>query len=112
MPAKLSGCMVLLPSHNVVETLPLSVLEAMASGIPVIASRAGSVPEVVIDGETGLVVTPGSVDELARSIAAVLDDPLAASRRAELARERVETYYSVDRTTNGYLELFDEVMTA
>ena len=104
--------MVLLPSHNVVETLPLSVLEAMASGIPVIASRAGSVPEVVIDGETGLVVTPGSVDELARSIAAVLDDPLAASRRAELARERVETYYSVDRTTNGYLELFDEVMTA
>jgi len=104
--------MVLLPSHNVVETFPLSVLEAMASGIPVIASRAGSVPEVVIDGETGLVVTPGSVDELARSIAAVLDDPLAASRRAELARERVETYYSVDRTTNGYLELFDEVMTA
>ncbi|HET6462815.1 MAG TPA: glycosyltransferase family 4 protein, partial [Candidatus Krumholzibacteria bacterium] len=104
--------MVVLPSRDVVETLPLSVLEAMASGIPVIASRAGSVPEVVRDGETGLLVAPGSVDELARAIAAILDDPEAAIRRAELARARVETYYSVDRTATGYQQLFDQVMTA
>ncbi len=104
--------MVVLPSRDVVETLPLSVLEAMASGVPVIASRAGSVPEVVIDGETGLLVTPGSAGELSGAIAAVLDDPEAAARRAELARARVETYYSVDRTTAGYLELFDKLMKA
>jgi len=104
--------MVVLPSRDVVETLPLSVLEAMASGIPVIASRAGSVPEVVIDGKTGLLVMPGSADELAGAIAAILDHPEAAAARAELARARVETYYSVDRTTAGYQQLFDQVMTA
>jgi glycosyltransferase involved in cell wall biosynthesis len=103
---------VVLPSRNVVETLPLSVLEAMASGIPVIASRAGSVPEVVIDGETGLLIAPGNAMELAGAIAATLDDAPAAKRRAELARRRVETYYSVDRTTAGYRRLFDDVMAA
>ena len=84
----------------------------MASGIPVIASRAGSVPEVVIDGQTGLLVTPGSADELAGAMAAIFDDPEAAAGRAELARKRVETYYSVDRTTAGYQQLFEQVMTA
>jgi len=103
---------VVLPSRDVVETLPLSVLEAMASGIPVIASRAGSVPEVVIDGETGLLIAPGSAVELAGGIAATLDDPAAAERRTVFARRRVETYYSVDRTTVGYRRLFDEVMAA
>src|SRR5262249_45743151 len=102
--------MVVLPSHDVVETLPLSLLEAMACGIPVIASRVGSVPEVVSHGETGLLIEPGSAVELAAAIAATLDAPEAAKRRAELARRRVETYYSVDRTVSGYRQLFDDVM--
>lgn len=103
---------VVLPSRDVVETLPLSVLEAMASGIPVIASRVGSVPEVVKDGETGLLVAPGDAGALAGAVAATLNDRPAAFRRAALARERVETYYSVDRTTAGYERLFDDVMAA
>jgi glycosyltransferase involved in cell wall biosynthesis len=104
--------MVVLPSHGVVETLPLSVLEAMASGVPVIASRVGSVPEVVINGETGMLIPPGSVLDLAQAIAVTLDDRAAANRRAELARQRVESYYSVEKTTAGYQSLFDEVMAA
>lgn len=107
-----AGDVVVLPSRGVVETLPLSVLEAMASGIPVIASRAGSVPDIVIDGETGLLISPGSASELARAIGATLDDPVAAVRRAQFARRRVETYYSVDRTTAGYRRLFDELVAA
>jgi len=101
---------VVLPSYDVVETLPLSLLEAMACGIPVIASRVGSVPEVVADGETGLLVEPGSAGELAAAINATLEDPAAALRRAEFARRRVETYYSVDRTVSGYRRLFDDMM--
>jgi glycosyltransferase involved in cell wall biosynthesis len=84
----------------------------MASGIPVIASRVGSVPEVVQDGETGLLVAPGDAPALARAVLATLNDRPAAIRRAALARERVETYYSVDRTTAGYERLFDDVMAA
>jgi glycosyltransferase involved in cell wall biosynthesis len=101
---------VVLPSHDVVETLPLSLLEAMACGIPVIASRVGSVPEVVSDGETGLLIEPGSTVQLGAAIAATLEAPEAAKKRAELARRRVETYYSVDRTVSGYRQLFDDVM--
>jgi len=101
---------VVLPSHDVVETLPLSLLEAMACGTPVVASRVGSVPEVVSDGETGLLIAPGSAPELAAAIVATLDDRAGAQQRAELARRRVETYYSVDRTVSGYRRLFDEVM--
>jgi glycosyltransferase involved in cell wall biosynthesis len=101
-----------LPSRDVVETLPLSVLEAMASGIPVIASRAGSVPEVVIEGETGLLIKPGDAHELAEAIFSTLADRAGARRRTELARRRVETYYSLDRTAAGYERLFDELMVA
>ena len=103
---------VVLPSRAVVETLPLSVLEAMASGVPVIASRVGSVPEVVVDGETGRLVAPGDAMELARVIAATLDDAMAAGRWSREARRRVEARYSVDRTTARYEQLFDELMTA
>jgi glycosyltransferase involved in cell wall biosynthesis len=101
---------VVLPSHDVVETLPLSLLEAMACGVPVVASRVGSVAEIVVDGETGLLVAPGQAAELGVAIGATLDDRAGARRRAELARKRVETYYSLDRTTSGYRRLFDDMM--
>lgn len=101
-----------LPSRAVVETLPLSVLEAMACGVPVVASRVGSVPEVIQDGHSGRLVEPGNEDELARAIAATLDDGVASRRFADAARRRVETHYSIERTTEGYQRLFDEVMTA
>jgi glycosyltransferase involved in cell wall biosynthesis len=101
---------VVLPSYDVVETLPLSLLEAMACGIPVIASRVGSVPEVVTNGDTGILVEPGSSAELAAAIGATLEDPAAAAQRAGFARQRVAAYYSVDRTTSGYRQLFDDVM--
>jgi len=103
--------MMVLPSY-VVETLPLSVLEAMAVGVPVIATRVGSVPEVVVDGETGLLIEPGDTAALAAAMVATLDDTAAARRRGELARRRVETYYSVERTTAGYERLFDEMIAA
>jgi glycosyltransferase involved in cell wall biosynthesis len=97
---------VVLPSHDVVETLPLSLLEAMACGIPVIASRVGSVPEVVIDGETGLLITPGSVGELGAAIAATLDDAAGARRRSGLrasAWKRITRWTGRRPVTGGCL---------
>jgi glycosyltransferase involved in cell wall biosynthesis len=107
-----AGDVVVLPSLAVVETLPLSLLEAMASGIPVVASRVGSVPELVIEGETGRLVAPGDAEELARAIAATLDDADGTRRRAALARRRVEERYAIERATARYERLFDELMTA
>jgi glycosyltransferase involved in cell wall biosynthesis len=101
-----------LPSRAVVETLPLSVLEAMACGVPVVASRVGSVPEVVEDGRTGWLVEPGNPVALAQAIAATLDGGVITRRVVDAARRRVEARYSIEHTTEGYQRLFEEVMAA
>jgi glycosyltransferase involved in cell wall biosynthesis len=69
------------------ELLGLSVLEAMASGTPVICSRVGGLPEVVQDGETGFLVTPADVDELHDRLATLLADPALAARMGRAARD-------------------------
>lgn len=69
------------------ELLGLSVLEAMASGTPVVCSRLGGLPEVVRDGETGFLVTPGDVRELHDRVATLLGDRRLAARMGGLGRE-------------------------
>ncbi|MBV9174934.1 MAG: glycosyltransferase family 4 protein [Chloroflexi bacterium] len=76
-------------SIRVSELLGLSVLEAMASGTPVIASRVGGVPEIVTHGETGYLVPPGDVDALHDALARLLADTALARRLGANARETV-----------------------
>jgi glycosyltransferase involved in cell wall biosynthesis len=74
---------------EVSELLGLSVLEAMASGTPVVCSRLGGLPEVVRDGETGFLVTPGDVNELRDRIATLLGCPRRAAQMGRCGRELV-----------------------
>jgi glycosyltransferase involved in cell wall biosynthesis len=71
------------------ELLGLTVIEAMASGTPVVCSRLGGLPEVVQDGTTGFLVTPGDVDELHDRIATLLSDARLAARMGSNARQVV-----------------------
>jgi len=98
-----------LPSHPVVETLPLCVLEAMAAGVPVVASRVGSVPEVVRDGDTGILISPADPGELAAGIDRILGDRSGAREMAQRAARLVEERYSVQRMTSGYEKMFEEL---
>jgi glycosyltransferase involved in cell wall biosynthesis len=89
------------------EGMPFAILEAMAARAPVVASRIGGVPSAVNDGETGLLVRPGDVNDLARAVLRVLDEPALAARLAQRARERATEAFSVDvmvRRTAGVLE--------
>src|SRR6185503_18295217 len=61
--------LLVLASHPVRETLPISLMEGMAMGLPVVATRVGSVADLVADGETGLLVPPGDAGRLAGAIA-------------------------------------------
>jgi glycosyltransferase involved in cell wall biosynthesis len=65
------------------EGLPIALLEAMAAGRACVATNVGGVPEVITDGEDGVLVAPGDPDALARALTTVLDDP---ARRADLGR--------------------------
>jgi glycosyltransferase involved in cell wall biosynthesis len=75
------------------EGMPLVVLEAMDSGVPVVASRVSGIPEVVVDGSTGWLVPPEDPAALAGALAEVLADPAEARRRGEAGRRRVEERY-------------------
>lgn len=82
---------VVLPSRY--EPFGIVALEAAAAGAPLVASTAGGLAELVVDGVTGLSVTPGDVDGIASAVRAVLADPAAAARRARAAKSRLGTEF-------------------
>ena len=90
-----------------VEGLPLVVLEAMAAGVPVVATSVGGTPEAVVDGETGLLVPPRDVTALAGAIDAVLADPDRARRFGEAGRRRVRERFDADAAAQRVLGLYE-----
>lgn len=82
-----------LPSRT--EGWPLSIMEAMAVGLPVIATRVGGVPHMVETGRTGLLVAPGEVDELAQALLVLARDRSLARRLGEAAADYAEEHFDV-----------------
>jgi glycosyltransferase involved in cell wall biosynthesis len=81
------------------ETFGRTLLEAMATGKPVIASRVGGMPEVVADKESGLLVPEEDPQSLAAAIITLLEDPFRARQMGEVGRRRVEQLFSLERRT-------------
>jgi glycosyltransferase involved in cell wall biosynthesis len=93
------------------EGLPLSVLEAMAAGVPVVATAIGGTDEVVRDGETGTLVPPADPLALAAAITRTLADRDQAKRLAAGAREFVAREYSVQSMVGAVSRLYDSLLT-
>jgi len=89
------------------EGLPNVVLEAMAAGLPVVATNTGGTGEVVVDGETGLLTEVGRPAEAAQHISRLLLSPDIAQRMSEAARNRVESIFSVDRMMSSLEGIYD-----
>lgn len=92
---------------SVTEGLAMTLLEAMAAGLPVVATRVGGNPEVVVDGETGLLVPPRDPDALAAAIRSLFDDSKLAARMGESGRTRVRERFSLDAMVRAYAAVYD-----
>lgn len=92
------------------EGLPMVMLEAMSSGVPVIASSVEGVVEAVEDGVEGLLVPPASAEALAAKMSRFLSGELDWHAMAEAARSRHSVHFSAERMASGVAEIYDEVL--
>jgi glycosyltransferase involved in cell wall biosynthesis len=105
IPDLLSCCdLFVLPS--LAEGLPNAILEAMASGLPVVATRVGGIPEIIEDGRTGLMVPPKDPKALAEAIMRVLRDAEFATMLADSGQERVHSEFSFHRAVESLNHLY------
>jgi glycosyltransferase involved in cell wall biosynthesis len=91
------------------EGFPNAVLEGMAAARAVVATRAGGIPEVLVDGRTGVLVPPREPDALARALAFLLASPERAAAMGRAGRRRVEEHFSLERMTQAVEALYDEL---
>ncbi|MDP6468771.1 MAG: glycosyltransferase [Pirellulaceae bacterium] len=96
-----------LTSH--IEANPVSILEAMAMGLPVVATDVGSVSEIVLPGVTGFLASPGSAEELAGYWAELLGNRPLAQQIGSFGRELVSEKWSLDAMIAGYQDLIGEI---
>jgi glycosyltransferase involved in cell wall biosynthesis len=99
-----------LPSRA--ESFPLSIVEAMLQGIPVVASDVGSVGDAVIDGVTGLLVPPGDGEALGEALERLLTDEALASRLARAAQRRAQVRFTDAAMAATYDRLWASVLSA
>lgn len=97
----------LLPSEH--ESFGLSALEAMACEVPVIASAAGGLPEVVVDGETGFLRPVGDVEAMAAAALEILESPARQREFGAAGRQRAVTVFEQDRVVGQYRDLYARV---
>lgn len=101
----------LLTSH--MEANPVSIMEAMACGIPIVAPHVGSIPETVIEGKTGMLVEPANIDTMADAMAdrvrSLLDDRLLATKLGTAGRQHIVDHWSVDMMVQGYEDLVTDI---
>lgn len=92
------------------EGLGVALLQAASAGLPVIASRAGGMPEAVLDGETGLLTPPGDVAGVVGAVSALLDDPSIARQMGGKGRARMQRDFSIAAMVRGNLAIYERVV--
>jgi glycosyltransferase involved in cell wall biosynthesis len=99
--------MLAMPSLS--EGLPMTMLEAMAAGVPVLATPVGDIPKVIKDNITGFLLPTQNSDLLAAKIKALMDDPAQAREIGQKGRDFVKTNFSSRAMGEKYFQVYEEV---
>lgn len=99
-----------LPSHG--EGTPNSVMEALASGLPVVATKVGGIPDIVESNRTGILVDQGDVQGLAEALVSLLRESNRRARMGKAAHEFARTHLDARKTVLRHVELYRELITA
>ncbi|EED34669.1 glycosyl transferase, group 1 family [Luminiphilus syltensis NOR5-1B] len=94
------------------EGLGVALLQASSAGLPIVATRAGGIPEVVVDGETGYLCPPGDTTAIADAMNSLLSNPDTARRMGEAGKRRMQDEFSVDVMARGNLAVYRQVLEA
>ncbi len=99
----------MLCSLPVVETFPVTLLEALASAVPVASTRVGSIADLIDDGQTGLLVASGDEAGLAAAVSRLLRDAALRERMARAARDQAERRFDAAAMVAAYARTFEQV---
>ena len=89
---------------------PVAVMEAQLSGLPVVATRHAGIPEVVLDGQSGLLVEEGDETAMAQAMAQLVQDPALAARLGDCGRQRVQEHFTIEHHLQQVSQLLHQVM--
>jgi glycosyltransferase involved in cell wall biosynthesis len=96
---------------SLAEGLPLAVLEAMACGLPVVATNVNGTPEAIVEGETGYLIEPHAADALANRVRTLLESPALAAQMGRAGRQRVERDFTLRQFLPRVQAVYDEVLS-
>ncbi|HEY8099314.1 MAG TPA: TIGR03088 family PEP-CTERM/XrtA system glycosyltransferase [Burkholderiaceae bacterium] len=94
---------------SIAEGTPVTILEAMSIGLPVVATHVGGIPALVVDHATGILVPPNDADALASALVTYIEQPAIAKQHGAAGRERIERQYSVTAMLAAYTALYDRL---
>ncbi|MDP6084484.1 MAG: glycosyltransferase [Nitrospinota bacterium] len=112
IPEVMAALDVLVIASTRTDGIPQAGLQAMATGVPVVGTRVGGIPEVVREGETGLLVEPGDSAALARAVERLLADPARRERMGKTGMNRVRERHSLEAMLNGLESIYEEALRA
>lgn len=96
-----------LPSYN--EGQPFAILEAMAAGLPIISTNVGAIPETVIDGENGFIISVNNPQEIAEKIVILIENEKLRKKMAEKSKERFLQYYTKNKFIENLGKVFESI---